>query len=48
MYEPVRNLYTGKDFKGDPPLLKKIAAGLTTGALGMLIANPTDLIKIRL
>ena len=42
LYEPVRNLYCGKDFVGFPPLYKKILAGLTTGALGILVANPTD------
>lgn len=31
LYEPVKNLYVGKDFQGDVPLIKKIAAGLTTG-----------------
>jgi solute carrier family 25 uncoupling protein 8/9 len=31
MYEPVKNLYVGKDFVGDVPLSKKILAGLTTG-----------------
>jgi len=46
LYEPVRNLYhTGS---GDPPLLKKIAAGLTTGAIGISIASPTDLVKVRM
>ncbi len=40
----VRDFYCGKDFKGDPPLLKKIAAGLTTGAFAIAIANPTDVI----
>eukprot|EP00744_Colponema_vietnamica_P004298 GILI01006447.1.p1 GENE.GILI01006447.1~~GILI01006447.1.p1 ORF type:complete len:323 (-),score=69.00 GILI01006447.1:78-1001(-) len=48
MYEPVRNFYCGADFQGDPPLLKKIAAGLTTGAIGITVANPTDLVKVRL
>ncbi|KAG2430272.1 hypothetical protein HXX76_010368 [Chlamydomonas incerta] len=48
LYEPVRNLYVGKDFKGDPPLHLKIAAGLTTGALGISIASPTDLVKVRM
>jgi hypothetical protein len=42
----VRNLYVGKDFKGDPPLHLKIAAGLTTGALGIMVASPTDLVKV--
>eukprot|EP00742_Colponemidia_sp_Colp-10_P003717 GILJ01003956.1.p1 GENE.GILJ01003956.1~~GILJ01003956.1.p1 ORF type:complete len:328 (+),score=46.64 GILJ01003956.1:32-1015(+) len=48
LYEPVRNFYCGKDFQGDPPLLKKIAAGLTTGTIGICVASPTDLVKIRL
>lgn len=43
----VRNFYVGKDFKGDPPLHSKIAAGLTTGALGIMVASPTDLVKVR-
>eukprot|EP00271_Cylindrocystis_brebissonii_P012819 TRINITY_DN32324_c0_g1_i1.p1 TRINITY_DN32324_c0_g1~~TRINITY_DN32324_c0_g1_i1.p1 ORF type:complete len:308 (-),score=48.49 TRINITY_DN32324_c0_g1_i1:722-1645(-) len=48
LYEPVKSLYVGKDFQGDVPLYKKIAAGLTTGAIGIAIANPTDLVKVRL
>ncbi|PNH06251.1 Mitochondrial uncoupling protein 2 [Tetrabaena socialis] len=48
LYEPVRNLYVGSDFKGDPPLHLKIAAGLTTGALGIIVASPTDLVKVRM
>lgn len=34
--EQVKNLYIGKDHVGDAPLLKKIAAGLTTGELFLL------------
>eukprot|EP00899_Mesostigma_viride_P000668 jgi/Mesvir1/10601/Mv08931-RA.1 len=48
LYEPVRNFYVGKDHVGDVPLLKKIAAGLTTGAIGIAIASPTDLVKVRM
>lgn len=48
LYEPVKDLYVGKDFVGDVPLSKKILAGLTTGALAIMIANPTDLVKVRL
>eukprot|EP00892_Ulva_mutabilis_P002082 jgi/Ulvmu1/11875/UM081_0033.1 len=48
LYEPVKELYMGKDFKGDAPLLTKIAAGLTTGALAITIASPTDLVKVRM
>ncbi|KAL0872787.1 hypothetical protein Bca101_022492 [Brassica carinata] len=44
MYEPVKNLYVGKDHVGDVPLSKKILAG----ALGIMVANPTDLVKVRL
>ena len=44
---PVKALYLGKDFKGDPPLYMKIAAGLTTGALAISVASPTDLVKVR-
>mmetsp|Transcript_19347 Transcript_19347/g.16563 ORF Transcript_19347/g.16563 Transcript_19347/m.16563 type:complete len:126 (+) Transcript_19347:313-690(+) len=47
-YDSVRDFYCGKDFKGDPPILKKILAGLTTGAIGITVANPTDVVKIRL
>jgi len=47
LYEPVKALYMGKDFKGDPPLYLKIAAGLTTGGLAIAIASPTDLVKVK-
>jgi len=46
LYEHVRNFY--HQGGGDPPLLKKIAAGLTTGCIGISIASPTDLVKVRL
>lgn len=46
LYEPVKALYMGKDFKGDPPLYMKIAAGLTTGGIAIAIASPTDLVKV--
>lgn len=46
LYEPVRNLITGPD--AQPNLLQRIAAGLTTGAVGITVANPTDVVKIRL
>lgn len=48
LYEPVKALYLGKDFKGDPPLYLKIAAGLTTGGVAIAIASPTDLVKVRM
>ncbi|KAL9239026.1 hypothetical protein vseg_013384 [Gypsophila vaccaria] len=48
LYDPVKTFYVGKDHVGDVPLSKKILAGLTTGAVGIIIANPTDLVKVRL
>ncbi|XP_048500518.1 mitochondrial uncoupling protein 1 isoform X2 [Beta vulgaris subsp. vulgaris] len=48
LYEPVKTFYVGKDHVGDVPLSKKILAALTTGAVGIAIANPTDLVKVRL
>lgn len=48
LYDPVKTLFVGKDFEGPVPLHKKIAAALTTGAIGIAIANPTDLVKVRL
>ncbi|KAJ1389621.1 Mitochondrial carrier UCP-like [Sesbania bispinosa] len=48
LYEPVKTLYVGADHVGDVPLSKKILAALTTGALAITVANPTDLVKVRL
>ncbi|EHA8590115.1 mitochondrial uncoupling protein 1 [Cocos nucifera] len=48
LYEPVKSFYVGDNFVGDIPLSKKILAGLTTGALAITVANPTDLVKVRL
>lgn len=48
LYEPVKNLYVGKDFVGDVPLYMKVLAALTTGALAITVASPTDLVKVRL
>lgn len=48
MYEPVRNFYTPKELQMNPPLIYKVLAGLTTGAMGIMVANPTDVVKIRL
>ncbi|KAK8801137.1 hypothetical protein WA158_001907 [Blastocystis sp. Blastoise] len=48
LYQPIRDFYCGKDYKGEPPMLKKIAAGLTSGAIGITCACPTDLVKVRM
>lgn len=47
LYEPVKKLFMGERPAGDAPLYLKIAAGLTTGALAIMVANPTDLVKAR-
>lgn len=46
MYDPVKKLYMGDRPPGDAPLYLKVAAGLTTGALAIAIASPTDLVKV--
>lgn len=46
LYAPVRDFYHPQG--GDIPLYKKILAGLTTGTIGISVANPTDVVKIRL
>jgi len=43
----VKTLFVGKDHVGDVPLTMKIAAGLATGAIGISVASPTDLVKVR-
>ena len=47
LYEPIKNAVTGGKKENDT-LLTKIAAGLLTGAGGILVASPTDLVKVRL
>ncbi len=49
LYIPVRNMIAGELKPGENPTLKtKILAALCTGAIGISIANPTDVVKIRL
>jgi len=40
LYEPIRNFYHSGS--GDPPLWAKIAAGMTSGTIGISIANPVS------
>ena len=47
LYPFVKKLYAGNK-EGDIGFIRKFASGLTTGALGSALANPTDLVKIRL
>jgi solute carrier family 25 uncoupling protein 8/9 len=48
LYQPVRDIYCGKEFSGNPSILQKIAAGLTTSAIGISVASPADVVKVRL
>ena len=41
-YGKIRDLYGGKQKDG---FLQKILAGMTTGSLGILVANPFDVIE---
>lgn len=43
----VKQAFVGADHKGDVPLHLKIASGLTTGAIAITVASPTDLVKVR-
>jgi solute carrier family 25 uncoupling protein 8/9 len=47
LYEPIKRIYVGKDHTGPIPAYIKILAALTTGAIGITVANPTDVVKIR-
>ncbi|KAJ7964106.1 putative Mitochondrial uncoupling protein [Quillaja saponaria] len=48
LYEPVKTFLVGSAFVGEIPLYHMILAALLTGALAILVANPTDLVKVRL
>ena len=49
LYVPIRDIITGPLAPGqNPSLLQKLAAGVATGAFGITIANPTDVVKIRM
>ncbi|KAH1239703.1 Mitochondrial uncoupling protein 2 [Glycine max] len=48
LYDPVKTFLVGSAFVGEVPLYHMILAALLTGALAITIANPTDLVKVRL
>ncbi|KAK0606253.1 hypothetical protein LWI29_035695 [Acer saccharum] len=48
LYDPVKSFLVGGDFVGDIPIYHKILAALITGAIAIAVANPTDLVKVRL
>lgn len=47
LYDPMKQLFGATD-PANTPLYKKVLAGACTGALGSALANPTDLVKIRM
>ncbi|KAI5675058.1 hypothetical protein M9H77_06008 [Catharanthus roseus] len=48
LYGPVKTFLIGSAATGDVSLFIKILAALITGAIAIAVANPTDLVKVRL
>jgi solute carrier family 25 uncoupling protein 8/9 len=49
LYIPIRNMITGPLKEGEyPSLLQKIATAMISGTLAISVANPTDLVKIKM
>ena len=48
MYDPLKRAFMGSKAAATdvPGLHIKIAAGMTSGALAILVASPTDLVKV--
>lgn len=46
LYDPVKKFCT--DVAGGDSLAVKIASGLLSGAIGITVASPTDLVKVRM
>ncbi|XP_043530073.1 mitochondrial brown fat uncoupling protein 1 isoform X2 [Chiloscyllium plagiosum] len=44
LYDSVKQLYTGQN---DTGMVVRLLAGCTTGALAVLVAQPTDVVKVR-
>eukprot|EP00470_Lotharella_oceanica_P000962 CAMPEP_0170170152 /NCGR_PEP_ID=MMETSP0040_2-20121228/3117_1 /TAXON_ID=641309 /ORGANISM="Lotharella oceanica, Strain CCMP622" /LENGTH=236 /DNA_ID=CAMNT_0010409355 /DNA_START=84 /DNA_END=794 /DNA_ORIENTATION=+ len=47
LYDPMKEIFGATD-PNNTALWQKIAAGACTGAIGSALANPTDLVKIRM
>uniref|UniRef100_A0A804MJ41 Mitochondrial uncoupling protein 1 n=1 Tax=Zea mays TaxID=4577 RepID=A0A804MJ41_MAIZE len=47
-FAEVKAFFVGGAVVGDVSLLSKILAALTTGVIAIVVANPTDLVKVRL
>jgi len=49
MYQPIRELITGPLPPGvNPTVFQKIIAGMATGAIGITVGNPTDVVKVKM
>ncbi|CDP09139.1 unnamed protein product [Coffea canephora] len=48
LYEPVKAFLVGGNAIEDVSLFNKVLAALVTGAIAIAVANPTDLVKVRL
>jgi hypothetical protein len=48
LYPLVKGMVGGATEDGDIGVLRKLLAGMLTGSLGSALANPTDLVKIRI
>nr|XP_023897812.1 mitochondrial uncoupling protein 2 [Quercus suber] len=48
LYGPVKRYLVGSEFIQEIPLYHKILAAFLTGAIAIIVANPTDLVKVRL
>ena len=46
IYEPIKNAVSGGE--EEPTFWKKLLAGGSAGGIGIAIANPTELVKIRM
>lgn len=49
MYVPIRDMITGPLPEGTyPSLLQKVATAMVTGTIAISVANPQDLVKIKM
>ncbi len=48
IYPTIRDLYMGKKKNKEPSFIIRVLAAMTTGAIGITVACPTDVVKIRL
>lgn len=49
LYVPIRNVITGPLAEGQfPTLMQKITTAMATGTIAISVANPTDLVKIKM